>query len=67
LTGVHEEAGVRYFVKESFESLLWWMGLPVLLDLAARSAPDPEAIRTLGREVAARAGAAAAAGYRLDG
>jgi hypothetical protein len=63
LTGVNEHEGVRYFVKEPFEQLVWWMALLTLLDLAA--GPSPEAIRALEGDVATSFEAAAAAGYRL--
>jgi glycosidase len=65
LTGVHEYQGVRYFVKEPFERLVWWMALPVLLDLAADASPSPQAVRALERDIAAFMRAAAVAGYRL--
>jgi glycosidase len=63
LSGVHEHEGVQYFVKESFESLLWWMALPALLALATGGLPD---VRSLEDEIVTRARAGSAAGYRLD-
>jgi glycosidase len=65
LTGVNEYQGVRYFVKEPFERLVWWRALPALLDLAADASPSPQAIRMLESDIAASCEAAAAAGYRL--
>jgi glycosidase len=65
LTGVHEYGGARYFVKEPYETLVWWMALPALLALAADASPSPGAVRALERDIAARLQAAAAAGYRL--
>jgi len=65
LTGVHEHAGQRYFVKEPYEALVWWMALPALLTLAADASPSPGAVRALERDIAARVRAAAAADYRL--
>jgi hypothetical protein len=65
LIGVHEHEGIRYFVKEPFEQLLWWTALRPLLALIARD--DLEAVRTLAGQIAARASAAAASGYRLTG
>ncbi len=65
LIGVHEYEGVRYFVQEPFEKLLWWMALPCLLDLAGRSRPDLEEIRKLEMELRGRMRAAAEAGYRV--
>jgi hypothetical protein len=64
LTGINEHQGKRYFVKELFDQLMWWMALPTLIDLAAAS-PSPQAIRALERDVAASIEAAAVAGYRL--
>jgi glycosidase len=65
LTGVNEYEGKRYFVKELFERLVWWMALPALIDLAAGS-PSPQAVRALERDIAASIEAAAVAGYRLS-
>ena len=65
LTGAHEYQGVRYFVKEPFERLVWWMALPGLLDLAADASTSPQAVRALERDIAAFMRAAAVAGYRL--
>ncbi len=64
LAGVNEYQGVRYFVKEPFETLVWWMALPALLTLAADASPSPEAVRALERDIASRMHAVAAAGYR---
>jgi glycosidase len=65
LTGVHDHAGQRYFVKEPYEALVWWMALPALLTLAADASPSSGAVRALERDIAARVRAAAAADYRL--
>ena len=65
LTGVHEYQGVRYFVKEPFERLVWWMALPALLALAAHASPSPQAVSALERDIVAVMEAAAVAGYRL--
>jgi glycosidase len=65
LTGVHEYQGVRYFVKEPFERLVWWRTLPALLGLAAERSPSPQAIRALERGIGAITEVAAVAGYRL--
>jgi glycosidase len=66
LIGVHEYEGVRYFVKEPFERLLWWMALPRLLALAGPPAPAPEAMRALEQRLRARMRAAAEAGYKVE-
>jgi hypothetical protein len=66
LSGVHDWEGVRYFVKERFEDLVWWMALPALLTLAAEVSPSPQAVRAVERDLAAQMRAAAASGYRVD-
>jgi hypothetical protein len=66
LIGVHEHEGVRYFFKEPFERLLWWMSLPAMLEIAAAPQPDPEKLRLLERELASRMDAAKQAGYRVE-
>ena len=65
LTGINEHQGVRYFVKEPFETLLWWMALPALLALAEESSPTAAAVRAVEEDVAAQLTAAADAGYRV--
>jgi glycosidase len=65
LTGVNEYEGVRYFMKEPFERLVWWMALPAMLSLAAEALPFPGAVQALERDIAARMEAGAAAGYRV--
>jgi len=64
--GVHDHDGARYFSKEAFERLQWWLALRALLSLAAAARPDPGAVRAIEAQVAARARAAAAAGYRVE-
>jgi hypothetical protein len=64
LTGVNEHEGVRYFGREPFTALVWWMALPALLDLAAGTPPSPEGVRALERDIAAVLDAAAGVGYR---
>ncbi len=66
LIGVNEYEGVRYFNKEAFERLLWWMALPTLLEVA--SAPEKESARLnlVERELQSRVRAAAEAGYRVE-
>jgi len=64
--GVHEHEGVRYFVKEPFERLLWWLALRALLALAAEPRPDSDKVRALERELEARTRAAAEIGYRVE-
>jgi hypothetical protein len=65
LTGVNEHDGVRYFVKEPFEDLLWWMAVPTLLSLAADPSPSAAAVAALEHAIAARQREAEATGYRL--
>lgn len=66
LIGVHEYEGVRYFVREPFERLMWWMSLRSLLALAANDKPDRESIERLEQSINARVKAAERAGYKLE-
>jgi hypothetical protein len=66
LIGVHEWQGERFFNKEAFQQLLWWMSLQPLLDLAASDKPDPKHITALENELASRIKAAEASGYRVE-
>ena len=47
LINVHDYEGVRYFNREMYECLLWWMALPELARIAESSAPQPKASREL--------------------
>ncbi|HLK34436.1 MAG TPA: hypothetical protein VKT29_15180, partial [Terriglobales bacterium] len=64
--GVHEWESIRYFVKEPYERLLWWMALPALIMLAK----DPQASRaklhSLEQQIETRLRAAAEGGYRVE-
>jgi hypothetical protein len=66
LTGVHEAHGHTYFVKESYEELIWWLQLPVLCKLAGKAVPDRSAIAKLSKAIKEALEAAASAGYKLD-
>ena len=66
LTGAHEAEGHTYFLKESYEDLLWWLQLPVLSRLAGERVPDRKAFAEMSSAVAHDLAAAEAAGYRLD-
>ncbi len=66
LTGAHEAEGHTYFLKESYEDLLWWLQLPVLSRLAGERVPDRRAFAEMSTAVAHDLAAAEAAGYRLD-
>jgi hypothetical protein len=66
LIGAHEYQGQRYFVKEPYERLLWWMALRALLDIAGQEHPSEERIRIVEHEVEARMNAAERAGYQVD-
>ena len=66
LIGVHEWQGERFFNKESFQQLLWWMSLPLLLDIAASEEPDPQKLANIERELASRINAAEQSGYRVE-
>ena len=67
LIGVHAYEEVRYFAKEPYEQLLWWMALPALLRIAAAPKLDPAAIEALEEQIQHRTKAAADAGYQVDG
>jgi hypothetical protein len=64
--GVHEWDSVRYFVKEPYERLLWWMAMPALLLLAKKPQPDQEKIRVLEQQIKVRLRAAQQGGYRVE-
>ena len=66
LTGVHEAQGHTYFVKESYEELIWWLQLPVLNKLAGEVVPNRSAIVELSKIIKEALEAAASAGYSLD-
>ena len=66
LIGVHEWEGVRYFNREAFERLLWWMSLRALLKIASDASPNPAKIAALEKEIQSRLKAAADAGYRVE-
>jgi len=64
--GVHEWDSIRYFVKEPYERLLWWMALPALMTLAMQPKPDPKKVRALEQQIETRQRAAAEGGYRVE-
>jgi len=66
LTGAHEDEGKTYFVKESYEELLWWLQLPALCKLAAAVTPSRSAIQQIGRMIAEATASAARAGYCVE-
>ena len=66
LTGAHKTEDQSYFVKESYEELLWWLQLPALCRLAASASPTHSAIQQIGNSVTEATIAAARAGYRVD-
>ena len=66
LTGIHEADGNSYFVKESYEELLWWLQLPTLCKLAAESIPSRSAIQQIGNAISEAVKTAVSAGYSLD-
>lgn len=65
LIDVHEYEGIRYFNKEKFECLLWWMALPALVRIAEMPIPDSSVIKDLEQEIAARIQAASDASYQV--
>jgi hypothetical protein len=65
LINVHEYQGVRYFNKEMYECLLWWMALPALVRIAQSPASNTKALRELELQIQSRIDAAEAAGYQV--
>jgi hypothetical protein len=66
LIGVHEHEGIRYFNKEAFERLLWWMALPALLAISAQPETSAQRLKELEGELQSRFRTAAAARYRVE-
>jgi len=67
LIGVHEYEGVRYFAKEPYERLLWWMSLrPMLAMMAEKEPSGAESVRVLEEALKKRELAAADAGYSVE-
>jgi hypothetical protein len=65
LINVHEYDGVRYFNKENYECLLWWMALPSLVRIAESPIAEAKAVRELESQLRARISAAEQAGYQV--
>jgi hypothetical protein len=66
LTGAHQADGHDYFLRESYEELLWWLLLPSLLRIAADATPARTAIAHLTATIHEALSAAQAAKYRID-
>jgi glycosidase len=66
LTGMHEAEGQSYFVKESYEELLWWLQLPALCRLPEDASIARPGAERIGNAVNGAEEIAAAAGYRVD-
>jgi hypothetical protein len=66
LAGLNESQGITYLNQESFEELLWWRKLPILL-AAAQAIPSTQAtlLRKTEADITAHTTAAARAGYDL--
>jgi hypothetical protein len=65
LINVHEYEGVRYFNKESYECLLWWMALPALVRVAESPTVDSKLVAELEAQLSSRMKAAGAAAYQV--
>jgi len=65
LINVHEHEGVRYFNKEMYECLLWWMALPALVRIAESPTADTKSLRELQAQIQSRIDAAGAAQYQV--
>jgi glycosidase len=66
LTGVHEDDGHSYLVREMYEELLWWLLMPSLLRLAGEAAPRRAAVEEMSKTVHEVLATAEAAAYRID-
>jgi hypothetical protein len=66
LIDVHDHEGIRYFNKELFECLLWWMALPALVRIAGRDPVDQTAVRQLDAQIRSRIDAAKNSGYQVS-
>jgi glycosidase len=66
LTGAHEADGHFYFLRESYEDLLWWLQLPALCRLAHQATPSRSEIAKIDTTIADSLAAAEKAGYRVD-
>jgi hypothetical protein len=67
LIGSNEHEGVRYFNKEQFEQLLWWMALRPLMEIAEEEQPDTTELQELESEMERRCKLASSVGYRMEG
>ncbi|MBV9437238.1 MAG: hypothetical protein JOZ44_14365 [Acidobacteria bacterium] len=65
LINVHEYEGIRYFNKEAYECLLWWMALPALARIAEGPAFDQSQVADVESQLKLRIDAAESAGYQL--
>jgi hypothetical protein len=66
LTGVHEAQGHDYFLRESYEELLWWLLLPPLLRAAGEAFPSRATVAQMTKAVEESLAEAETAGYRVD-
>jgi hypothetical protein len=78
LTGAHEAEGRWYFIKESYEELLWWLQLPALCRMAEGNAASPllaagagakapaSEAYAMAKAIAEAVEAATRAGYSID-
>ncbi|HET9741293.1 MAG TPA: alpha-amylase family glycosyl hydrolase [Terriglobales bacterium] len=64
LIGVHDYEGKRYFNREQFECLLWWMVLPALVSVAAQE-QGTETIHRIETQIRSKVDAAEKAGYQI--
>jgi hypothetical protein len=66
LIGTHEYEGIRYFVKEPFEQLVWWSALPALMEIAKTKKVDRELLDEISTRVNRRLEVAEKGGYRAE-
>lgn len=66
LIGAHDYQGDRYFNKELFERLLWWMALRPMLEAAAESPLNRGLIAEIEEDIRCWSEAAEKSGYRVE-
>jgi hypothetical protein len=64
--GVHQHEGATYVNKEQFESLLWWMALRDLLELARKARPGVEEIAAIEEQIKKRMETLEQGGFRVE-
>lgn len=66
LIGVNEYQGERFFNRELFEQLLWWMAIRPLIEVAGEEPIDASRVAEIEQDLVTRCKAAELSGYRVD-